>query len=647
MQLLSRARPLGFLAVLLLAGPPSPAAAQAPPIPPAKQHRLDSLATVARQPNRPDSVRISTAFEQALTWRRLNLDSAERYCTASLTLARTAARPRQEAVALGLLGALTKDRGNFPGALQQQLQALRINERIGSRSQQCINHNDLGILYKNLRQWPAAQQHYTQSLALAEELVQLPGPKQGFYAGAIAYTLNNLGTVAFEQAHYAEAQPFYERALAQARRVGNVDAEATALTNLGGLYAETKRYGPAATYFRQGLDIDVREGNVYGEISDRVTLGEMYIFLRRFPAADSNLTRALTLARTNGILPMEKEAQLRLARLYHAQGDANRAYAAQVAYTALADSLFSTESAEKMAEMQTRFDTEKKEQQNRVQALQLAQQQLIIRKRNVQLGAVLLGVLAALLIGGLLRSRARARQRLLLAEEKQRQQQERAAAIIEAEEHERRRIGADLHDGVGQLLAAAKINLSGLQHELALTERGQQDRFAAALDVLDESAREVRSLSHQLVPNALLRRGLVAAVREFVEKMGGAAAGLRVELEVLGLDRRLPETVEAVLYRAIQEVVANVVKHARATAVTVQLLGQADELTVLIEDNGIGFDMAAAQASATAGIGLRNLFSRVEYLGGQLHIDSRPGRGTSVTIEVPLAAENPPVPIAA
>ena len=174
-----------------------------------------------------------------------------------------------------------------------------------------------------------------------------------------------------------------------------------------------------------------------------------------------------------------------------------------------------------------------------------------------------------------------------------------------------------------------------MQHELQLREPTHELLLTNALDTLDESLREVRALSHQLVPNALLRRGLVAAVREFVDKLAGAGT-LRIELETLGLDQRLPLPVENVVYRSIQEIVANVIKHARASQVTVQLLGQPTELTVLIEDNGIGFDLPEAMARPDAGIGLRNLYSREEYLGGRLDIDARPGRGTIVTLEVPL-----------
>ena len=111
---------------------------------------------------------------------------------------------------------------------------------------------------------------------------------------------------------------------------------------------------------------------------------------------------------------------------------------------------------------------------------------------------------------------------------------------------------------------------------------------------------------------------------------------LRIHLETLGLDGdRLDSTVEGTLYRVVQEAVQNIVKHARASQINLQLIRHTHELTLLIEDNGVGFDPAAL--GPDAGLGLRNMASRVAYLGGSLDVDSRPGHGTTVAATVPLA----------
>jgi signal transduction histidine kinase len=181
------------------------------------------------------------------------------------------------------------------------------------------------------------------------------------------------------------------------------------------------------------------------------------------------------------------------------------------------------------------------------------------------------------------------------------------------------------------------MNLHSLGEELGVQTTGQQALLQNALAVVDESFVEVRSISHNLMPNALIKRGLAQAVRDFLDKLP-AAGRVKINLDVVGLDRnsQLSPTVENVLFRVIQELVQNILKHAQATEITLQIIRHAEELTVLVEDNGVGFD--PARLGPDAGIGLKNIETRMAYLGGRADFDAAPGRGTTVTLEVPLAA---------
>ncbi|WP_460503529.1 sensor histidine kinase, partial [Hymenobacter agri] len=239
-------------------------------------------------------------------------------------------------------------------------------------------------------------------------------------------------------------------------------------------------------------------------------------------------------------------------------------------------------------------------------------------------------------------NRRRLRREIEFTQERQQLERQQAQAVLAAEEAERRRIGADLHDGVGQLLTAAKLNLHALAEELReQASPGSQCLLNHALDVVDESFREVRNISHNLLPSALIRRGLGQAVRDFTSKVSPGGRP-RFQVEVTGLEEsgRLDPALESVLFRVVQELVQNIVKHAQATEVTVQLLRRPRELCLLIADDGVGFDPAAL--GNEVGIGLKNIESRLVYLGGRVDFDSRPGHGTTVTIEVPL----PEVPAA-
>src|SRR5207253_6664015 len=136
-----------------------------------------------------------------------------------------------------------------------------------------------------------------------------------------------------------------------------------------------------------------------------------------------------------------------------------------------------------------------------------------------------------------------------------------------------------------------------------------------------------------MMPNALLKSGLAKAVRDFINKLN--TQSIRIELEIIGLEERLENTIETVLYRIIQENVSNIIRHSKASHVNLQLIRHENEITVMIEDNGVGFD--ASKINDFEGIGLKNIQSRVAYLNGTVNFDSVPGRGTTTTIEIPLS----------
>jgi signal transduction histidine kinase len=213
------------------------------------------------------------------------------------------------------------------------------------------------------------------------------------------------------------------------------------------------------------------------------------------------------------------------------------------------------------------------------------------------------------------------------------QQQDMASKrIVDAEEAERKRIAADLHDGVGQLFSTVKMNLEILVERFVSKQPDALKLAEKTLALVDESCTEVRSIAHQMMPNALIKSNLVAALQDFVKKI--PADLLKITIETTGVDERLDNSIETVLYRVIQESVNNVIKHANASLLDIILLADEREITVTIEDNGKGFD--TSDKTKFSGIGLKNMVSRVEYLKGTVDISSSPGKGTLVAIYVPL-----------
>ncbi|MFB2119119.1 sensor histidine kinase [Parapedobacter sp. 2B3] len=210
------------------------------------------------------------------------------------------------------------------------------------------------------------------------------------------------------------------------------------------------------------------------------------------------------------------------------------------------------------------------------------------------------------------------------------QQQQAARDVLQAEERERRRIATDLHDGVGQLMSAALLSLHEVANDTSVST-SFRPLLERATALVSEGYDEMRSISHQMMPNALLKAGLASSIKEFLEKIEGKQ--LKIQLDVVGLAERLDEQTETVLYRVIQETVTNVIKHAQATKLSIQLVRDNDGIDATIEDNGIGFE--TAQIAGGEGIGLKSIFSRIALLNGTVEMDTAPGRGTLVAIHIP------------
>ncbi|WP_276501481.1 sensor histidine kinase [Terrimonas pollutisoli] len=228
--------------------------------------------------------------------------------------------------------------------------------------------------------------------------------------------------------------------------------------------------------------------------------------------------------------------------------------------------------------------------------------------------------------------RYRLKQKAKLQNEIIRHQELSTKAVIKAEEDERQRIARDLHDGVGQMMSATKMNLSALESDIKFETKEQQVSFEKIINLVDDSCKEIRSVSHNMMPNALLKKNLSSAIRDFVDKMDKKS--LEVHLYTEGLDEKLDSNVETVLYRVIQECVNNVIKHAEATTLDISVIKESNSISATIEDNGKGFDINDRQK--IEGIGLKNILTRVNYLKGTVDFDSAPGRGTLVALHIPL-----------
>lgn len=210
--------------------------------------------------------------------------------------------------------------------------------------------------------------------------------------------------------------------------------------------------------------------------------------------------------------------------------------------------------------------------------------------------------------------------------------------LVTAQEEERRRIARELHDQMGQDLTVLILGLKTLR-DSAPGDSPIHERVAPLQALATRIGREVRTLALQLRPPSLDDLGLAATLANYVEEWS-ARVLVAVDFHQTGLEeQRLPSAIETALYRLAQEALTNVLKHAQATSVSLIVERRADTAHMIIEDDGTGFDVAAARRSAHTErrLGLVGMDERVAQLGGTLTIESAPGRGTTVFVRIPLA----------
>ncbi|TNF27067.1 MAG: PAS domain S-box protein, partial [Bacteroidetes bacterium] len=204
-------------------------------------------------------------------------------------------------------------------------------------------------------------------------------------------------------------------------------------------------------------------------------------------------------------------------------------------------------------------------------------------------------------------------------------------AVLRGQEQERKRLGAELHDGIGQVLSAIALQVSQIREDRTVAE---SDRLAGQLSLLNtnlqSAIREVRGISHDLMPEVLESFGLREAISQICNSLKDRA-GLSVKFDDVDLEPRYHPALEMNLYRITQELMNNIQKHSRCKRVFVSLMDHGDSLNLTVEDDGRGFD----REEDVKGIGLRNVRSRVALMGGQIDVESAIGSGTLINIEVP------------
>ena len=204
---------------------------------------------------------------------------------------------------------------------------------------------------------------------------------------------------------------------------------------------------------------------------------------------------------------------------------------------------------------------------------------------------------------------------------------------MDGQEKERRRIAQELHDRLGSMLSMVKIHFKSVEDQIVNLKESNKKQYEKANQLLDGACEEVRKISHDLISSVLYKFGLPVAIENLVDSIQESGQ-LEIEFIKSGLeDERYKYETEINIYRILQELISNVLKHSKASEMIVQLIQRNNNLRIQVEDNGVGFDPSN---TVSDGIGLQGIRARVDQLEAEMNIDSNPGSGTLINIDIPL-----------
>ncbi len=530
-------------------------------------------------------------------------------------------------VALFNIGEAYKFMSDYENGLQYTLEGVNMLQGKGYTNIESNLYGGLQGTYLMLKQYDKAIDYGAKAIEAGRKLAD---------KNSLVSSLTNQANSYTEVGKFAEAKQLYNEAISISREIGNTSIEAMDYEGLADIALKENQVELIKHYAEKSLLLHSETQNNFGIMAAKQALAVYHLRTNSFDAARRLALEALKITTDENFLEGKAEVLSTLSAISFASHDFVNAFRYGNESKKASENIFTEAVAQKDAQMRIKYETEKKDNQ-------LKLQQATIQQKNT-LNYILIGSAAALLIISLLSYRNyRHKQRLQqqrITELETEKKLTATEAVLKGEEQERTRLAKDLHDGLGGMLSGIKYSFQTMKGNLIMTPENQQ-AFERSMDMLDSSIKEMRRVAHNMMPEALVEFGLDTALKDFCNDINQSGA-LRVTYQSIGLKNvDIDQTMAITIYRIVQELINNTMKHAAAKTAIVQVTRTDASISITVEDDGKGFDpiilkdkRARPDDPVGRGIGWSNIQSRVEYLKGKLDVQSEPGKGTSVLIEL-------------
>lgn len=539
------------------------------------------------------------------------MDSAQLWLNRSLEKAITLKDEKLEAAVYGAMGNLYNVTGAYQEALSYYLKALSMFESQGNRERIRSLLGNIGTLYHSLLNMNQAEKYY---LELEKESKSVGDT----YNLGRAY--EGLSRVALREKDFDKSLGYSISAAEIFHNSNQHLEEAIALQGIAMIHYNHYRDYPAARkYALRALKLTEESGypaHIAGSLN---ILSNIYFNEKDYPNCRQSAWEAIRIDTTDANVTSNLYANMVRSGIFLDNDEEALHYFDK--YRALIDERSTTEFERSMAEQEKKYLTVNQEM--RISALEQER-----RFFGILLFSGLF-ILLLLLLLLWLRQRAISSEKKLAEQKIVHLEQEKqivaTQAVLDGETAERTRLARDLHDGLGGMLSAVKLNLFDMRQDVII-ETDDVKRFNKVIEMLDNSMSELRRVAHNMMPESLSRYGLKVALEDFCHSLPN------VTFHFFGEEQRIDHKTENTLYRAVFELINNAIRHGEAEHINVQLIQQADRVSVTVQDNGKGFD----PAKVSRGAGLQNVQNRIGSAGGTVDIHSVTGQGTEITLEIEL-----------
>jgi signal transduction histidine kinase len=498
--------------------------------------------------------------------------------------------------------------GNFDEALKYYLMSLEIAKKNDLVQQQGLLANNIAEIFMQQEEETKAREYYQIAIDIAQSTKDTLGWSKA---------LTNLGIAEKNSGNFELAESLYQKALELIEGKNILGLKAGLYINFGALYKECNQPGKSISYYRMAEDIYRETGEMHGLTIVTANIGNSFLQSGKIDSAEIYFQNAVEYSKETNSLVRQESAISSLASYYRFIDNFQQAYHFDSIADALHDSIYTLEKAEIIAELNTRYETEKNEKLLAEQEAELTRRKLQVQQRNVQLAGSFAGLAVLVLFSWLFYRNQKNKQQKL----------EQQVALEKAEttnkiQQEKLRISRDLHDNIGSQLTFVISSLDNLNYIKNADKRN--DRLRQLAQYTKETMAQLRETIWALNSDTITVGRLSSRVAEFINQVKNTFPEINFRVETTTSEKKLEASQAINIYRTMQEAVNNAVKHSECRNIGFK----SDENSMSLTDDGRGFDHQTVEK----GNGLLNMTERIKETGFNFEVHSETGQGTTIKV---------------